>query len=162
MVGGGMEVERNTTQNYGRIERFLSLVGIAGRMLDFGCGHGMLVNDLGKAGLNSVGYDRYNHLYDRYPQGRFNLVSMVEVIEHLTYPFSELDVIYGLMTDNAILYVETSFVDLWDGPLKEVGYIEPSVGHCTIFSHQGLDLLMIRKGFKLSTHINQNVRLFQK
>jgi hypothetical protein len=84
---------------------------------------------------------------------------MVEVIEHLSSPFSELDHVYSKLKKGGKVYIETSFSD-W--LTKEDSYIEPSVGHCTIFSHKGLDYLMQAKGFKVGEHINQNVRVYIK
>jgi cyclopropane fatty-acyl-phospholipid synthase-like methyltransferase len=165
MVGGGFEVERNTQQNAGRLERFFGIVGRFGKMLDYGCGHGMLVDYLKENKVKAFGYDKYNPDYNFIKESEFDLVSMVEVIEHLSHPFRELDQINLLLKDGGILYIETSFVDVAERlktPLDEFFYIEPSVGHSTIFSHFGLDILMVKKGFLPLTHINENVRLYKK
>lgn len=165
MVGGGFEVERNTQQNKGRLERFVSLVGKDAKVLDYGCGHGMLKDFLLENNINAFGYDKYNPEYNLILEDNFDLVSMVEVIEHLSYPFRELEQINLLLKPNGILYIETSFVDVAAEekiPLEDFFYIEPSVGHSTIFSHKGLDILMAKKGFEPLNHINRNVRLYKK
>lgn len=165
MVGGGFEVERNTQQNEGRLHRFTSLVGKNAKMLDYGCGHGMLVDYLKGNKILAFGYDKYNPEYNLILEDNFDLVSMVEVIEHLSYPFRELEQINLLLKPNGILYIETSFVDVAaeeNIPLEDFFYIEPSVGHSTIFSHFGLDILMVKKGFLPLNHINRNVRLYKK
>ena len=165
MVGGGFEVERNTQQNEDRFKRFLDLVSRDSKFLDYGCGHGMLVDYLKSKKINSFGYDKYNPEYELLSETNFDLISMVEVIEHLSHPFSELDQIDSLMKSGGILYIETSFVDVAKEeniPLKDFFYIEPSVGHSTIFSHYGLDILMVKKGFLPLNHINRNVRLYTK
>jgi hypothetical protein len=54
--------------------------------------------------------------------------------------------------------IETSFTD-WLTP--DDAYVEPTVGHCTIFSHIGLDHLMARFGFQPGVHINRNVRIYE-
>lgn len=165
MVGGGMEVERNKQQNQGRLDRFVSLVGRNASVLDYGCGHGMLVDFLEENNISALGYDKYNKKYNFIAAHNFDLVSMVEVIEHLSYPFHELDQINLLLKDEGILYIETSFVDVAAEekiPLEDFFYIEPLVGHSTIFSHKGLDILMVKKGFLPLTHINRNVRLYKK
>lgn len=165
MVGGGFEEERNTQQNKDRLERFLNLVCRTSKFLDYGCGHGMLVDYLKSKKINVFGYDRYNPEYNVILEDNFDFVSMVEVIEHLSFPFPELDQINLLMKSGGILYIETSFVDVAKEekiPLEEFFYIEPSVGHSTIFSHYGLDILMVKKGFLPLPHINRNVRLYTK
>lgn len=167
MVGGGNEVQRNSIQNTDRINRFIRLIGGHCTILDYGCGHGMLVDDCKSVGLNADGYDLYNPDFslDKIVSRKYKLVSMIEVIEHTFYPFNELDEIYNLLEDGGVLYIETSFVDIaknLDIELKDFFYIEPSVGHCTIFSHKGLDLLMESKGFKVIRPINDNVRLYKK
>lgn len=165
MVGGGFEEERNREQNAERINRFKRLVGDNAKILDFGCGHGMLVKDCIEAGLSCEGYDKYNPEFSVFNKGRYNLISLVEVIEHTSYPFSELDEIYDKLEGNGIVYIETSFTDIAKEEgieLEDFFYISPEVGHATIFSHAGLDLLMVRKGFKPLNHINRNVRAYQK
>lgn len=162
MVGGGFEAERNTSQNSERIRRFAWLVGIYGGILDYGCGHGMLVNDSKAAGLECDGYDKFNPDMQKIPNKKYNLVSMIEVIEHLYFPYSELIEIYDLLLPNGIVYIETSFTDIIPKPFEEAYYVEPTVGHCTIFSHAGLDILMTSKGFTPLEHLNGNVRLYQK
>lgn len=165
MVGGEHEVGRNENENATRIERIKELVGKYGRVLDWGCGHGYLVKDLKEAGMDAVGYDKFNPDFDKIPEGHFNLICLIEVVEHLSDPFNELDIIYQKLLPNGILKLETSFVDvaLEEGiPLESFFYISPTHGHSTIFSHYGMDRLMIRKGFKVVPPINRNVRIFQK
>lgn len=162
MVGGGFEAERNTSQNSERIRRFSWLSGIYGSILDYGCGHGMLVNDVKLAGMDCDGYDKFNPDMPKVPNKKYNLVSMIEVIEHLYSPYSELNEIREVLADNGIVYIETSFTDIIPKPFDEAYYVEPSVGHCTIFSHMGLDILMTSKGFTPLEHLNGNVRLYQK
>lgn len=160
-VGGDKEVERNETQNSDRVRRFIELVGENGIVLDFGCGNGMLVNDCNSGGLNAIGYDKFNSKFWVLPQCKFDLVSMVEVIEHTFESFSEINIIYNLLKDDGILYIETSFTNQIEKPLED-DYINPQLGHCTIFSHKGLDMLMMRKGFMPLSPINDNVRLYKK
>jgi len=169
MVGGGNEVERNAEQNEGRIERFKTLLSnrIEGmNILDFGCGHGYLVNDLLKEGFSAVGYDVYNPKFDTLPQrDKFHLCSLVEVVEHLSSPFIELDCVCRSLVKGGIVYIETSFVDIADEEgieLEDFFYIEPKVGHSTIFSFHGLDVLMVSKGFGIAQKINRNVHIYYK
>lgn len=169
MVGGGFEVERNTLQNHERIERFKIICGgqmYGKRILDYGCGNGLLVADLLKADINATGYDKYNPKFSRLPKGQtFDVISMIEVLEHLSNPFEELDIIRELLSGTGVLMLETSFVDIAkeeDIPLESFFYVSPEVGHSSIFSHIGLEFLMLRKGFSPLQPFNRNVRLFAK
>ena len=167
MVGGGFEIERNLYQNKERISRVEKMFGKAAvNVLDFGCGHGLLVADLISNGYNATGYDAYNPKFTKKPpKETFELVMAVEVVEHLSYPFYEFDFINRCLKPGGIFYIETSFVNVAEEeeiPLEDFEYISPSVGHSTIFSHHGLDLILALKGFVPQHHINRHVRLYRK
>jgi len=171
MVGGEHEEVRNYTQNSIRIERINEMI-IGSRkedvkILDFGCGHGLFVEALKKAGFEKVtGFDLYNEEFNRLPEpDTFHLVVMTEVIEHIPDPYIELDLICKSMVDRGVIMIETSFVDIaqQDGiKLEDFFYIAPQNGHSTIHSHHSLDLLMVGKGFVPIQHVDRNVRLFRK
>lgn len=169
MVGGGNEEQRNKEQNHERIGRIKDI--ITGdkenvRILDFGAGHGLLAKDFNNAGFKCDPYDAYNPEFSRLPEkDTYHVVAMIEVIEHLSFPFSELDVVRRSLKWNGVVMIETSFVDIAQEEgisLEEFFYVEPGVGHSTIFSHHGLDVLMCLKGFMPLQHWNRNVRAYQK
>lgn len=170
MVGGRFELERNVNQNEIRIQRINEMFDGYDKstvnILDFGCGNGLLVSDLKHVGYNAIGFDAYNEKYSERPENnKYHLITCVEVVEHLSQPYFELDVMFRSLTKNGIVMFETSFVNVADEegiPLEDYDYIEPKVGHSTIFSHHGLDLLMALKGFKPFRHTNRHVRVFQK
>ena len=163
LVGGKFEIERNEKENDERIGRGCFFGGAAGRYLDFGCGHGLLVNDLISKGIRADGYDKYNPEYSIMPFGKkYNLIYMIETIEHLYSPYSELDMIFYLLADNGCVYIESSYIDTLEQPFDDNFYINPEVGHSSIFSHKGLDNLMISKGFMVILPVNGNVRMYQK
>lgn len=171
-VGGweeGVEELRNKMENPIRIQRVLDFAAgekEAIHLLDFGCGKGMFVDDLHAAGISADGFDYYNPDFNNVtPEKWYNVVTMIEVIEHLTTPFPQLDHINSFMTRGGYIMIETSFVDvaIAEGiPLQDFHYIEPRAGHSTIFSHHGLDVLMCLHGFVPVKHINRNVRVYRK
>jgi ubiquinone/menaquinone biosynthesis C-methylase UbiE len=127
----------------------------------------MFVEDLKKTGYTAEGYDLYNSEFnERLPEkNKFHVVTMIEVIEHTSAPYVELDVIFRSLMPGGILIVETSFVDVAreeNIPLDEFHYVAPEAGHATIFSHHSLDLLMCKKGFLTSIHFNRHVRCYNK
>jgi cyclopropane fatty-acyl-phospholipid synthase-like methyltransferase len=159
MVGGGCEIPRNEMQNYLRLDRVFRLKDNA-NVLDFGCGNGMLIRDMKAVGIKCTGYDKFNPKFKKLPKKEtFDIVIMVEVIEHLNEPFAELDMIYQSLFKGGVVMIETSFSD-W--LTLEDSYIEPTVGHSTIFSHRGLTELMASKGFTEGGHFDRNVRIYKK
>jgi hypothetical protein len=171
MVGGEFEEGRNIDENHIRISRIAEMsLGIPKeelRILDFGCGHGMMLNDLKDAGyINAIGYDAYNPEYNTLPiTNQFHVITAIEVIEHTSSPFIELNWMYKALAIGGCVMLETSFVDIANEegiPLDKFFYVAPQNGHSTIFSHHGLDLLMTMKGFIPKQHFNRNVRLYQK
>jgi SAM-dependent methyltransferase len=171
MVGGSGEEVRNQEHNPIRLARIKEFHPNP-RLLDFGCGSGMLVEYLQENGISALGYDKYwerpaskialgpnNILPGAFPRG-FDVVTMIEVIEHLSAPYDELDTILACLKPGGVLMIETSFTDWMD--LQTDPYINPALGHSTIFSHKGLDELMKEKGFELYQEINRNVQVYKK
>jgi SAM-dependent methyltransferase len=162
MIGGGHEEGRNTLENPTRLSRIFDLTKgmTAPSILDYGCGNGMLVQYLKENGLPAMGYDKFNPKFNESPVfNSINLVTMVEVIEHLHEPFSEIDHIFNLLIEGGKIMIETSFSDWLT--LKDA-YINPYAGHHCVWSHRGLIEMMESKGFKQGEHINRNVLVFLK
>lgn len=160
-IGGVAEVDRRF-DNAERIRRFKSLG--CNSLLDFGCGHGWLVEDAKHYGLESHGYDAFNPDWVEQTWGQVDVVSMIEVIEHCTHPFRELGIVWDALKKGGHVYIETSFTDIGRaiGELEDFFYISPEAGHNTIFSHRSLDMLMTSRGFTPKAHINSTVRIYQK
>lgn len=171
MVGGEHEEGRNSQQNHLRISRIDEIIKGANKkdihILDFGCGHGMLISYLRENGYpNVTGYDCYSEEYNKLPEkNKYHIITAIEVIEHTSHPYVEIDVMYRSLLPGGVVMFETSFVDIaiQEGiELNDFFYIAPANGHSTIFSHHGLDLLMCLKGFLPRQHFNRHVRLYQK
>lgn len=167
---GGQHEDGRALQNdirLARIEKILEGIDKKdARILDFGTGHGLLVKYLREKGYNADGYDAYNPDFMEVPEnGVYNLVTCVEVLEHTSPSFIELDFINRKLKKGAGCYIETGFIDtcIEDGiSLEDFFYIAPHSGHATIFSHHSLDLLMLLKGFRSKRHFDRNTRLFIK
>lgn len=171
LVGGEFEEERNNNQNHLRIERVDQMSeGIPKeevRILDFGCGSGMFIDDLKSAGYIHVdGYDGYNEKFCMVPKkNSYHIVTATEVFEHFAFPFMEVDVIYRSLVNGGCCLVETGIIDAAyeDGyTVDDWFYINPEAGHSTVFSTHGLDVLMVSKGFKVRQSFNNYVKLYQK
>lgn len=159
MVGGGNEIPRNADDvNEVRLQRIRQITNnMNPKILDYGCGNGLMVKFMQDKGVDCTGYDRF--VIDTHLTTDNDCVTLTEVIEHLTAPFSELSEVYNALKPGGKVMIETSFSN-W--LTEHDDYIDPRVGHCTIFSHEGLDYLMKSKGFTPSEHINKNVRVYVK
>jgi 2-polyprenyl-3-methyl-5-hydroxy-6-metoxy-1,4-benzoquinol methylase len=157
-VGGQNEHGRNSEHNPTRLDRILKLKQNP-TVLDYGCGNGIFVDFLKSKGVNAYGYDKFNKDFNKMPKLKFDIVVMVEVVEHLAPPHKEISDVYKALNDGGILYIESSFTDFLT-PDNE--YCNPEIGHCFIWSHKGLDLHLQSLGFKALEHINRNVRIYQK
>lgn len=171
MVGGEHEEGRNLGQNHLRLARVEEMAkGMKKEdvnILDFGCGHGKLVEYLLNSGFPNVrGYDAYNDNYCVLPiKEKYHIITAIELIEHTSHPFIEVDVMWRSLVYGGCVMIETSFVDVAaeeNIPLENYFYIAPQNGHATIFSHHGLDLLMTLRGFVPRQHWDRQVRLYQK
>lgn len=171
LVGGEHEESRNQTQNHLRIERIDKMAfGIPKeevRILDFGCGAGMLIEDLKKAGYIHVdGFDAYSEQYCRLPaKEQYHIVTAIEVFEHLAADYIELDAIWKSLVNGGRVMVETGILDaaFEDGhTIDDWFYINPAAGHSTIYSLHGLDLLLATHGFSPRQRFSNYVSHYQK
>jgi SAM-dependent methyltransferase len=167
MVGGTGELERQA-QN---MDRFMRANRLAVRynsspvILDYGAGNGLMATYFNDHGLKTVPYDKYNLIFSELPEGPFDGVMMIEVVEHLDKPLPVMKQIHGLLKPGGFVIIESTFrthqetqedIDRWK-------YCNPEIGHCTLFSHAGLDALMARAELDSATgHVNDNVRVYFK
>lgn len=166
-VGGGNEVPRNEQFNPLRLQRVERMFdGKKIKILDFGAGSGLYVKFMREAGYDVDGFDPYNPEFDRMPPAdTYDMVNLCEVIEHLDGEYVEIKAIARCMKKGAVLVVETSFVNCMeeDGFTPETFfYLDATVGHSTLFSHHGIDVLMMKHNLWPFQHHNRNVRCYTK
>jgi Methyltransferase domain len=162
-LGGGAEEERRIG-NALRIDRVKSLSGTL-NILDFGCGHGFLVEDMKAAGINAIGYDKNNPDCNVFPDFKFDGITLIEVIEHLTPPFAEIAMISCALRPGGFLMIESSF--RWPGmsieDMRTWDYCDPAGGHCSILSPAGLNIICAKYGLSFDhTPDGRNVWIFKK
>lgn len=130
-------------------------------VLDFGCGQGQYIEFLTGKGISAVGIDQDTSLKlkDLSPAS-FDVINMVEVIEHLFNPKAVLKKLMLALKQDGVLYIESSFVDHLDDPMQNE-YVDPRIGHCCIHSRKSIEYLA--KTLRAKTEwINNNVLVFKK
>jgi 2-polyprenyl-3-methyl-5-hydroxy-6-metoxy-1,4-benzoquinol methylase len=145
-----------------RVARILSLVLPLrpSSILDVGCGNGLLLRELSEAtsATRVVGLDlseaRIKDNQARYPWGefvacdvtarvpdvgRFNVITMSEIIEHVDDPARLLMAARTLLSPGGTVVITTQ-----SGPVRET---ERRVGHVRHFSAEALSVLLREAGF---------------
>lgn len=110
-------------------------------ILDFGCGYQEFLSFLKSKNLNAYGVDIYtNNKIQNFLDNSLDVVSLIEVISHLTDPNDVMEEANRVLKPGGIVYIESTFVDDMHNYAKNE-YIDPSLGHCTILSHKALRIL---------------------
>jgi hypothetical protein len=113
------------------------------RVLDYGGGSGRLAEGLRKAGFQSVvTYDPFNPAHAARPEGRFNLVTCFEAIEHMPDPpTGAADIASFLDEDSLLLFSTVVQPDVFDVVGMRWWYIGPRNGHISLHSAESLTRL---------------------
>ena len=109
-------------------------------VLDYGGGSGLLTRLLRDMGINCYHYDKYcNNVYAGPFAGtdsHYDVVTMVEVIEHLLNPVAELEHIFKKYSPKIVLATTVLRPDVLD---KSWWYLTPSTGqHINFYSANSL------------------------
>ena len=138
-------------------------------VLDIGCAYGFFLDEARKLGMSVHGLDisesaiqwMEKHLGIKgtvglssdAPEGPFDLISAIEVIEHTADPRSFIDDIYGRLKEEGILVIVTGASDSITARVmgKKWWYLNPP-DHCSIFSRVALKQLISDKGFEILGH----------
>jgi hypothetical protein len=134
--------------------RFAGIVPRHGRSLDYGSGMGMLVRLQRDRDVDAWGYDLYatpkfaeQYCSKQVPDGTFDLITSIEVIEHTLNPIEMLQALRAKLSDRGVMVVSTELVDgqpnveTWHYLAKEHGQ------HITLFSRAGLAAAADSAGF---------------
>jgi 2-polyprenyl-6-hydroxyphenyl methylase/3-demethylubiquinone-9 3-methyltransferase len=123
------------------------------RSLDFGSGLGMLVRLERDRDVEAFGYDLYatpkfaeTFCSHELPDGPFDLITCIEVLEHTTNPVEVLSSFRARVKDGGIVVVSTELVD--PGADANWPYLAREHGqHITLFSESGLRAAFDAAGF---------------
>lgn len=130
------------------------------RWLDYGCGNGGLVRFLRQRGVNALGCDdgwaanrAREHgipvvsLAEAGASAPFDVVTAIEVIEHLLRPVEALRRIRELTRTGGLLFVTTGNVAPWSGDPSRWSYVVPEI-HVSFFTPDSLSRAMATAGFE--------------
>jgi SAM-dependent methyltransferase len=132
------------------------------RWLDYGCGNGGLVRYLREEGIaDAVGFDEGaitsearsrgipiltpDELRDQ--QGRFDVVTAIEVLEHTLDPPAELRAMRRLLRPGGLLFITTGNARPYAARLDRWRYVIPEI-HISFFEPRTLERAMRDAGFR--------------
>jgi len=146
----------------GLVERVNSLTTLRPETtwLDYGCGTGGLVRHLHRNGLpNALGSEHgasLERLVERgipvlppddfdSARGRFDVVTAIEVIEHVVDPVVELERIRALLRPGGLVFLTTGNAKPYSERLLKWTYLKPEI-HISLFEPDSLAVALRRAG----------------
>ena len=148
----------------GIIKILLDLVGSENskRWLDYGCGNGCLVREGISRGWNTIGYDEgwitnmaqsrgipilnKNELDNL--ENQFDIITAIEVFEHLVDPVSELKKIRKLIKKGGVLFFTTGNARPYHNNLLNWSYASIPEVHVGFFEPKTIATALEKAGFK--------------
>lgn len=121
--------------------------------LDFGGGPGVLSNALRNLGWNSVSFDPFFATVDEHASEKFDLITAIEVFEHVPDPHQLMHQIFARMKEDGLLLFSTLPSDqvLRGGSLLKWWYLAPRNGHVSLFSTNSLIALFEKYDLKVAS-----------
>ncbi|MDR3429572.1 class I SAM-dependent methyltransferase [Silvimonas sp.] len=115
-------------------------------ILDYGGGMGVFAQSLREMGFDHVAtYDPFTN--PTRPEGKFDVVTAFEVIEHSARPLWTLDDLLSLVADGGCLIVGQSMQPPNIADLRcDWWYVAPRNGHITFYSHRTLEKFAASRG----------------
>jgi 2-polyprenyl-6-hydroxyphenyl methylase/3-demethylubiquinone-9 3-methyltransferase len=120
------------------------------RVLDYGGGNDVFCSVLRSAGFRqAVTYDPMVREHAAPPQGKFDLVTCFETLEHLPDPVAGIgDIIQYAAEPGAVLYSTLTQPDNFDQLGMSWWYVGPRNGHISMFSKEALVRAWARHGYR--------------
>ncbi len=108
--------------------------------------------------MKKKGIEVFNSTIDEFvlPQNHFDIISLREVVEHLTDPLASLKKIFASLKKGGMLFITTGNYDCPERKLKgsNWNYFMPQ-GHLSIFSNKTIKNFLIKAGYSRVEVTNQ-------
>ncbi len=134
-------------------------------LLDIGCGAGFLLDEARKNGFDTIGVDTgkvaidyakkelklnvmRKDFHEFTTKKKFQIITLIQVIEHITNPYPMLNKTKSLLDTNGIVCIATPNIDSWLYRVlkKRFNYLIPPE-HVIYYSPKTLKLLLEKVGF---------------
>lgn len=141
---------KRPTDNAGVVSRFWAPHRANMRVLDFGGGNDVFSTALRADGFAKVvTYDPMVPEHATRPDGKFDLVTCFETLEHVPDPLASIGKMVDCLTEpGAVFYSTLMQPDDFDKQGMSWWYVGPRNGHISIFSRQALALAWAHHGYK--------------
>jgi SAM-dependent methyltransferase len=156
---------RNDCPDYHLAKRAIQKYKSSGNVLDIGCARGDFLSLLGsryrKFGIEpadslaesarSKGICIAASSIDNYTQGKseFDVISLIDVVEHLPHPYEILLKATSLLSPGGILVILTGNTNAWLWKLMRFDYWYYCTEHCSFFSPQWIDWFVRSRKLRL-------------
>ena len=123
------------------------------RVLDYGGGNDVLCSTLRAHGFGeAVTYDPMVPEFASAPEGKFNLVTCFETLEHLPDPVAGVaNIVKYVAEPGAVFFSTLTQPDEFERLGMSWWYVGPRNGHISIFSRQALAMVWARFGFRTAS-----------
>ncbi len=135
------------------------------RILDVGCAFGGFLSEAQKKGLHTYGVEISDYSFEiakkkgiemlgkdiqniDIPENFFDIITMIEIIEHLTNPKKTIEKLFKSLQKGGILLIQTANMDALQARIfgKNYHYFLP--GHLHYFTDKSLRFLLKEVGFR--------------
>lgn len=142
-------VEKRPKQNAEFLDEFLAPIKPSVKGLDYGSGNGLTASTLTGKGWNFHACDPIsNPVQPSKDFGNFNVITAIEVFEHIPFPISGMEDLLRYAANDCLLIVGTQVTDgQMNNSRLDWWYAGPRNGHVTLHSRTSLGLLFARYGF---------------
>lgn len=123
------------------------------RILDYGGGNGLLSAALRENGFRTaLSYDPMVPAFSSRPEGKYDLVTSFETLEHVPDPLQSVENILACSAEPGLVLFSTLVQPAdFDRQRLNWWYVGPRNGHISLFSKQALAIVWNRFGYRLAS-----------